>query len=160
MATYSSRHQQIPEGYDLFAINQYTPEQEKLFKRNERQLGKGSYLDRLARGEESAYGETEGKAYSQFGGMQSNLGSRFGGGMSTGQSGNQASKDFMTNMRAGRHGMRQQAIMDLMGMTNQFLKQRPQERGLAESGEEYYGGLDELADDYRSNKRKYGNLRR
>jgi hypothetical protein len=159
MAAYSSKHQEIPEGYDIFAVNQYTPEQEKLFGRNYKQIGKGSYLERLAGGEESAYGETEGQAYKQFGGLQSGIGSRFGGGMSSGQGQNQASKNFALNLRAGRHGMRQQAILDLMGLSNQFLQQRPQERGLAESGEEHYGSLDQFARDYQSNKRKYGNIR-
>lgn len=159
MVAYSSRNQETPEGYDIFAVNQYTPQQQKLFKHNYNYLKSGSYLDRLARGEESAYGETEGVAKNQFGGMQSGLGSRFGGGMTSGESGNQASKDFLMNLRAGRHGMRQQAIMDLMGLSNKFLQQRPQERGLAESGEEHYGSLEDWAKDYRSNKRKYGNLR-
>ncbi len=159
MAAYSSKHQEIPEGYDMFAVNQYTPQQQKLFKQNYNYLKSGSYLNRLASGDESAYAESEGPAYNQFSGMQSGLGSRFGGGMNAG-SGGQASKDFALNMKAGRHGMRQQAIMDLMGMSNQFLQQRPQERGLAESGTESYGSLDDMARDYVSNKRKYGNLRK
>ncbi len=159
MASYSSKNESMPEGYSRFAINQYTPEQSRLFKSSMKRIGKGSYLDRLATGDDSAYDEMEAPAMQQMGGLQSGLNSRFGGGsggMKSGPFRNQASSDFAMSLKAGRHGLRQQAIMDLMGMSNQMLQQRPQERGLIEAGQEHYGSLDDFASDYKSNKRKWG----
>ncbi len=94
----------------------------------------------------------------QYAGLQGGLGSRFGGGggAKSGPFRNQAASDFAMNLKSQRGQYRQKAIMDLMGLSNEYLKLRPQERGLAQSGYEQYGTIEDLENDYYNNPRKWG----
>src|SRR5690606_21040801 len=76
-------------------------------------------------------------ALRQFAGMQGNLASRFSG-MGSGarrSSGftntmNQAASNFASDLASKRQEISQQAMRDLMNMSNQFLSQRPEEQFL------------------------------
>ncbi len=140
MAAYNSRGESTPTGYGNYAINQYTKDQQKLFGNQFGQLQKGSYLDRLANGDEEIYNEMEAPQLKQYSGEIGKLSSYFSG-MGTGgrkSSGfqntmNQSASDFASNLQKNRSDMRNQAIKNLMGLSDQVLNQRPQERGLTEN---------------------------
>jgi len=128
-----------PHGYNTFAINQFTPEQQQLFSDSFSHLGPQSYLSKLALGDESQFADIEAPALRQFNELQGNIASRFSGmGMGGRRSSgfqntiNAASQDFASQLQSNRQNLRRQAIMDLMGLSNQLLGQRPQERGLVE----------------------------
>lgn len=131
--------EKIPEGYNEYAINQYTPEQQQLFQSSLKHLAPDSFLSRLASGDQSMYEEMERPALRQFGELQGGLASRFSGAGMGGRhsSGFQntmtaASQDFAGQLQSKRQELTRQAITDLMGMSNAFLNQRPQEKGLQE----------------------------
>lgn len=127
----------IPKGYQKGSIQQFTPEQQKLFSQLFGHLGPESFLGKLASGDESQFAQMEQPALRQFGALQGNIASRFSG-MGSGarrSSGfgiaqNQAAQDFASQLQSQRVGLQQQAIRDLMGYGNQLLGQRPQEQFL------------------------------
>lgn len=136
---YRAPQEKRPHGYSQFSMNQYTPQQQKLFGQQFNQVGQGSYLDRLAGGDESLYAEQEAPALRQFNELQGNMASRFSGqGMGARNSSgfqnsmNAASQDFAGQLQANRQNLRRQAILDLMGISDQLLGQRPVERGLVQ----------------------------
>ncbi len=136
-----------PSGYSQYSINQYTPEQQGLHGQQFEHVGPESYTSRLASGDQSMFAEMEAPALRQFGELQGNIASRFSGmGMgSRNSSGFQntmgaAASDFAQSLQAKRQELRRQAIMDLMGMSNQILGQRPQEKGLVQKGEKKSSG--------------------
>lgn len=119
-----------PSGYKAF--QQYTPEQMDLFQNAFNFVGKDSYLNRLASGDEEIFNQIEAPALRQFSGLQGNIASRFSGmGMGARKSSgfqntmNQAASDFALQLQAQRQGLQQQAIQELMGLSNQLLSQRP-----------------------------------
>lgn len=119
-----------PKGYDK--VSNFSPEQQQLFQSMFGHLGQGSYLSRLAGGDESLFSEMEAPALRQFSGMQGNIASRFSGmGMGARRSSgfqntmNQASSDFAQDLQSKRQGLQQQAIKDLLGMGNHLLGQQP-----------------------------------
>ena len=127
----------IPEGYDSFSVQQYTPQQMQYHRGQSKYIGNKSYLARLAGGDESAFAESEAPAMRQFQEMQGQMASRFsgmglGGRHSSGfqNSMTQAGSDFAQDLASKRQQMRMQAIQELMGYTNQFLNQKPYEKGL------------------------------
>lgn len=127
----------IPKGYRLGQLQQFTPEQMQLFQNMFGQVGPGSFLSKLAGGEEGAFDQLEAPAMKQFGQLQGQLASRFSG-MGSGarrSSGfantmNQASSDFAQQLQSQRMGLQRQALMDLMGISESLLGQRPYERSL------------------------------
>jgi len=124
-----------PKGYDQF--QQFTPEQMQLFKSMFGNVGPDSYLGKIAGGDDSVFDQIEAPAMKQFSGLQGNLASRFsgnGGGRgplsSRRSSGfqntmSQASSDFASQLQSQRHGLKRQAIMDLMGLSENLLGQQP-----------------------------------
>lgn len=143
---YSSQ-ERIPEGYEKFKINNYTPEQEKLSKSQYEHVGPNSYLSQLASGEGSAYESMEQSALRKFGDVQAGIASKFSGagigsrnssGFANAQ--NTAASDFLKDLQAKRYEMRRNAIMDLMGITNNILNQRQYETGLVGPQEEQSSG--------------------
>lgn len=141
MANYSSqRGNVIPKGYSYGQLQQFTPEQMKLHKSMYDHVGPDSYTARLARGDEDLFNEIEEPALRQFSELQGNLASRFSGMGSTGarrssgfqNSANQASSDFASGLQSQRQQLMQNAIRDLMGMSDSILNQRPYERFLNE----------------------------
>jgi len=138
----------IPRGYKMGQIAQYTPEQSELFSQSLGNAGEGSYLSRLAGGDQSLFDEMEAPALKQFAGLQGNLASRFSG-MGSGarrSSGfqntvNQAATDFAGQLQSQRQGLQRQAISDLHTMSQQLLSNRPYERSLIKKQESPWAGL-------------------
>ena len=129
----------VPKGYQKGQLQQFTPEQQQLFSQMFSHAGPDSYLSRLAGGDEDTFNQIEAPAMRDFQALQGQIGSRFSG-MGTGgrkSSGfqntvNQASSDFASDLASRRHSLQRQAIQDLMGLSNDLLGQRPQDRFLVE----------------------------
>lgn len=137
LSSTGSMGNKVPRGYKSGQLQQFTPEQMQLFQQMFGQLGPESFLGKLAGGDESMFGELEAPALKQFSGLQGNLASRFSGaGMGARRSSgfqnttNQAASDFAEQLRSQRMGLRNQALQDLMGLSNQLLGQRPYEQFL------------------------------
>lgn len=128
-------------GQRPFSMQQFTPEQMDLFKSMFGHLGPDSFLGRLASGDESMWKDIEAPAWKQFQGVQGQLASRFSGAAgdprqlsARGGSGfqntmNQAGSDFAQDLQSKRMGLQNQAIKDLLGMSNDLLNQRPNQQG-------------------------------
>jgi hypothetical protein len=133
------RQEKTPSGYRQFSQNMYTPEQEQVFQGAQGLISPDSFTSRLAKGDQSAFGEMETPALQQFSALQGNIASRFSG-MGQGarrSSGfqntmSQAGQDFASQLQSRRLELRNQAIKDMMGMTSEFLGYRPQEKGLVQ----------------------------
>src|SRR5260221_4176446 len=124
-------------GYRPSQVQQFTPEQMKLFESMSGYLGPDSYLSKLAGGDQSAFAQLEAPALQQFAGVQGNIASRFsnmgmGGRRSSGfqNTMNQASGDFLQQLQSQRMGIQRQAMGDLMGFSNMLMGQRPYENQL------------------------------
>lgn len=135
----AQRQEKRPHGFQKYAINNYDPQQEQLFGEGFEHLDRNSYTSRLARGDDSAFAELEEPSLRQFGQLQGGIASRFsgmgmGGRNSSGfqNSMNTAAQDFASQLKSQRSDMRRNAILDLMGMSDRLLNQRPQEKGYAE----------------------------
>jgi hypothetical protein len=129
----------IPKGYKLGQLQQFTPEQIELFQQMFGHVGPESYLSKLAGGDESFFEQMEAPANRQFQGQLGQLASRFSGMGSGGRHGSgfqntatAAASNFQQDLAANRQNLQRQAIMDLMGLSNQLLGQRPQDRFLAQ----------------------------
>lgn len=132
----------IPKGYKGGQIQQFTPDQMRLFSQLFSNVGPESYLSRLAGGDESLFEEMEAPALRQFGQLQGNIASRFSGmGMGARKSSGfqntmgQAASDFAQDLASRRQGLQRQAIIDLMGLSESLLGQRPYERFLTQKPE-------------------------
>lgn len=144
----------VPSGYKMGQMQQFTPEQMQLFQSLFGHVGPGSYLSRLASGDQGMFDEMEAPALRQFSGLQGNLASRFSGmGMGSRQSSgfqntaNQASSDFAQDLQSRRQDLQRQAISDLMGMSSNLLGQKPYQQFLYEKKKPFWqqllGGLGE-----------------
>jgi hypothetical protein len=132
----------IPKGYKQGQLAQFTPEQMQLFQQLFSNVGPESFLSRLGMGEEGGFEQAEAPAWKQFAEAQGQLGSRFSqlapGAMSAQRGSgfqNQAGQlgsDFAMNLASRRQELQRQALMDLMGLSQSLLGQRPYERGLFE----------------------------
>lgn len=131
--------QKIPSGYKAGRLQQFSPEQMQLFSQLFSNVSPDSYLNRLAGGDQSMFDEMERPALRQFGALQGNIASRFSG-MGSGarrSSGfqnamNTASSDFAQQLQSNRQSLQRQALMDLMGISNNLLQQKPYENFLVE----------------------------
>jgi hypothetical protein len=138
----------IPKGYQQGQLQQFSPEQMQLFQQMFGHLGPDSFLGKLAAGDESQFEQLEAPALRQFSGIQGNIASRFSGMGSGGRksSGFQntmggAASDFAQQLQSQRMGLQQNAIRDLMGMSNQLLGQRPYENTLTEKPTSFWEKL-------------------
>lgn len=135
----------IPEGYEQYQLNKFTPEQQQLFQQSYGHLDPNSYLSKLAGGDQSAYAEMEAPALRQFGQLQGNLASRFSG-MGTGgrhSSGfqntmNTAASEFAGDLASKRMEHRRNAIQDLMKFSEMLMGQQPYETGLQKEPEDFF----------------------
>lgn len=144
----------VPHGYGVASIQQYTPQQMGLHEQQFQHVGPESYLNRLAGGDQSLFTEMEAPAHRQFAEKIGGLASRFSG-IGTGgrhSSGFQntataAGSNFAQDLASRRQELQRQAIMDLMGLSNQLLNQRPYERTLYEKPQKqsWLGALAPLA---------------
>ncbi len=140
--------EKIPRGYAKGSLQQYDPQQMELYGQQFQHLGPQSYLGRLAGGDQSLFDEMEAPAYRQFNEQIGGLASRFSG-MGTGarrssgfqNTGTAAASNFAQDLASKRGQLRQQAIRELMGMSNTLLGQRPQEQFLVEKEKGGWGGL-------------------
>lgn len=143
--SYGMQGNKIPKGYSQYQMQQFTPEQLELFKNSFAHLGPDSFLSRLAGGDQSMFAEMEQPALRQFGEMQGGMASKFSGmGMGGRHSSgfqntmNQATSDFAQGLQSKRMELQNQAIRDLMGMSNELMNQRPYERGLVEKNRPWW----------------------
>lgn len=134
----------IPKGYQRGQLQQFTPEQQQLFQRLFSQVSPDSFLSRLSQGDEGTFGQLEAPAFRQFGQLQGNIASRFSGmgsgarrssGFQNAMSG--AATDLAERLQSQRMGLQQQAIRDLMGMSQQLLSQRPYDQFLTEKPDSF-----------------------
>lgn len=140
-----------PSGYRTGQLQQFNPEQMKLFSQLFGHLGPESFLSKLAGGDESFFEQMEAPANRQFQGLLGQIASRFSG-MGTGgrhSSGFQnattsAASNFVQDLAANRMNLQRQALNDLMGFSNQLLQQRPQERFLTEKRQKEPSGWGSL----------------
>lgn len=139
MHTGKNFKESIPEGYDVSRLQQMTPQQIQLLNQRMEDVGPDSYLAKLAGGDQSMFEEMERPAMRQFQGLQSQMASQFSGmgmgsrhGSGFQNSMTQAGSDFAQDLASKRMELRNQAIRDLMGMSNQLMNQRPYETSLAE----------------------------
>ena len=129
----------IPKGYKQGQLQQFTPEQMQLFQRLFSQISPDSYLSRLAGGDQESFAQMEAPAMRQFQDVLGGISSRFSG-MGSGarkSSGFQntvstAASNFAQDLAARRHDLQRQALMDLMGISESLLSQRPYEKFLIE----------------------------
>jgi hypothetical protein len=130
--------EKIPKGYRKGVMQQFTPEQMQLFQQLFSHLSPDGYLSKLAGGDESMFEQMEAPAMRQFSELQGQLGSRFSGmgmGASKGSgfqnSMNAATSNFVQDLHSKRQEMQRQALMDLMGLGNQLMSQKPYEQMLS-----------------------------
>lgn len=117
-------------GIDITQLNNMSPEQMQLLQQRIGELGPDSYLAKLARGDESAFAESEEPAQRQFQELMGKNASRFSqvnGRKSSGfhNSNAQATQDFVSQLRSQRLDLSRQAVKDLHGMSRDLLSQRP-----------------------------------
>lgn len=127
----------IPKGNRKGQLQQFTPEQMQLFQSMFGHVQPGGFLSKLAGGDQGMFDELEAPALKQFGGLQGNIASRFSGmgsraRRSSGFSNtmNQASSDFAQQLQSQRMGLQRQALMDLMGLSESLLGQRPYDKSI------------------------------
>lgn len=143
-----SLKEKIPSGYKKGALQQFTPQQMELFSQLFQHVSPQSYLSRLAGGDEKMFQDIEAPAMRQFGDLQAALASKFSG-MGTGarkssgfmNTSNQAASDFAMNLQAQRQQLQRQALMDLMGLSEGLLGQRPFEQFLVQKQQNQLPGL-------------------
>lgn len=131
------RNDKIPSGYRTGQLQQFTPQQLKLFKQMFSRLSPDSDLSRMAEGDEEFFDEMEAPAMRQFNQLQGGLASRFsnmgmGARRSSGfqNTSTAAASNFAQDLASKRQGLQRQAMMDLMGLSENLLAQRPNERFL------------------------------
>lgn len=125
----------VPKGYSGGTMQNFTPEQLNLFKSLFSQVSPDSFLSRLSGGDQSQFQQLEEPALRQFGELQSGIASRFAG-LGSGalrSSGhfnaqNTAAKEFASDLQSKRMNIQRQALMDLMGLSESLLQQRPYEQ--------------------------------
>ena len=130
----------IPKGYQQGQLSQFTPEQSQLFQHLFSQVGPQSFLGKLGSGDQSQFEQLEAPAHRQFGQLQSQIANRFsqqapgalssrrGSGFSNYS--NQAASDFAQDLQSRRVGLQQQALQQMMGISESLLGQRPYEHFL------------------------------
>ena len=138
----------IPSGYKRGYMQQFDPNQMKLYESLFSQLGPESFLSQIAGGDLSQLEQMEAPAWrdlarsqdvlaSRFSGMAGGQGQRMLGGQKSSGFRNamgQLGSDFAQQLQANRLNYRRQALNDLMGLSSALLKQRPYDQFVAEKG--------------------------
>lgn len=139
--------EKIPSGYRKYAVQNFTPEQMDLFSQMKGMLGPEGFLARLAGGDQSQFDEMEAPALRQFNELQGNMASRFsgmglGGRNSSGfkNASNAAAQDFAGQLQSNRQNLQRQALMDLMGYSQDLMNQRPYDTGFSEKRQKQPSG--------------------
>lgn len=129
----------IPKGYKTGQLQQFTPEQMNLFKQSFAFADPSSQLYKQAMGSEEGFAPMEQRAMRDFQQFQGGLASRFSGLGLGGRHGSgfqnlatQGAQDFASSLAEKRQGLQRQALMDLMGISQNLLGQRPYEQFMIE----------------------------
>ena len=136
----------LPKGYKARQMQNYTPEQMQLFNQMFGYVSPESYLGQMAQGNQGFFDQMEAPALRQYQQSIGNLSSRFSAGSGSRSLGGRHSSGFLNTATSGlsnlaqdlasrRQALQNQAIMELMGLSNQLLGQRPYERFLQEKEE-------------------------
>lgn len=140
--------EKIPSGFKAGTLQQFSPEQMQLFSQLFSHTGPDSYLSRLASGDQSMFEEMEAPAYRQFAGSLGQIASKFsqpgtGARKSSGfqNTATSAASNFAQDLASRRQELQRQALMDLMGISNNLLAQRPYERFLTEKPQSFLQSL-------------------
>lgn len=145
----NQQKEKIPSGYKKGKIQQMTPQQMQLLDQMMQMMGSDNFLMKLLGGDETAFEEIEAPQKRQFADLQGGIASKFSGMGMGGQksSGFQntmtsAASNFAQELGAQRHGLKTDAMKDLMNMSNMLMGQRPYENFLYEknSGKAGWGG--------------------
>lgn len=109
-----------------------SPEQTQLFQQMLGQTGQGSYLSKLAGGDEDTFNQLEAPAMQQFGQLQAGIANRFsgaglGGRHSSGFQNAQtsAASDFASQLQSQRMSLQRNAINDLQRNSAELLGMLP-----------------------------------
>jgi hypothetical protein len=138
----------VPSGYKLGKLQNFSPEQMQLFQSLFSNVSPDSFTSKLAGGDQETFNQIEAPALKQFSGLQGNIASRFSG-MGTGgrrSSGfqntmNQGASDFAEGLSSRRQSLQRQALMDLMGMSESLLSQKPYEQFLVPKKQSFLESL-------------------
>lgn len=138
----------IPKGFQKGQFQQFTPQQMQLFQSMFSHIQPGSYLNRLAGGDEGMFEQMEAPAWKALEQSQGQLASRFSGIGTGGQRSSgfqnaqgQLSSDFAQQLQANRMGLQRQALQDLFGMSQGLLSQRPYEQFITEKPKPWWQSL-------------------
>lgn len=133
-----------------YTQRQFTPEQMGLFQQGIDQVGEGSYLQKLAGGDEQTFNEIEAPSLRQFSGLQAGIANKYSGlGLGARRSSGfqqeqgQFASNFAQQLQSQRQGLRQTALRDLMESTNMLLGQRPYERSLVQKPQKQLSGWEQ-----------------
>ena len=128
----------LPKGYKEGSINNFTPEQMKLFQRMFSTVGPQSFMGKLASGDQSQFQQMEAPALQQFNQIQEGIANKYSGtakGQMSGRNSsnfynaqNAAGMDFAQRLQAERLKLQYGATQDLFNMQNTLLGQRPQDK--------------------------------
>ena len=143
----------VPPGYSRGQLQQFTPQQMSFLEQLIGDLGPDSYLWKLMHGDEEAFAETEAPALRQFNELQGNIASRFSGQGDVGGRRNSgfghaltsASSNFAQDLQAKRQDLMRQARLDLYGLGQGLLGQRPYEQYLVEKPNSFLNRLGSTA---------------
>lgn len=138
----------VPAGYKAGSVQNFTPEQMNLFKSLFSHVSPQSFTSQLASGQPEAFEQMEAPALRQFNALQGNIASRFSG-MGSGarnSSGFQntlssASSNFAQDLASRRQELQRQALMDLMGISESLLNQRPYEQFLVPKKKSFFESI-------------------
>src|ERR1700761_3786034 len=130
-----------PHNTKIGQLQQFDPNQMKLYDFLFSLLGEDSDLAKMAGGDQSYFDEMEAPAMNQFSELLGGLSNRFATGSGRGSLGNlrssgfqnagtAAASNFAQDLASRRQGLQRQAVQDLMGLSNSLLSQRPTERFL------------------------------
>src|SRR5512135_3447225 len=129
----------VPSGYKVGQVNKFTPETMQLFQSLFPHLGEGSFLQKLAGGDEEMFKQLEAPAHRQFAGKLGDISSRFSGMGMGGRKGSgfqnaatAAGSNFAQELQSQRMGLQSQALKDLMGYSREIFQNQPYERMLTE----------------------------
>lgn len=127
----------IPRGYSTGRLQQYDSDQMQVYKNQFAHVAPGSQLAQQAAGSDEGFAPFEDYAnrqFQEFSGQNASrfsglgMGARKGSGFQNSQT--QGAQDFASQLAMQRQGLQRQALMDLMGLSESLLGQRPSEQFL------------------------------
>lgn len=137
------QNQKLGGGFKQGQMNNFSPDQMQLFQSLFSHVSPDSQTSRLAMGDQSMFNDIEAPQMRQFNQQIGNLASRFTGlggqGSLSSRRGSgfqnalgQQSSNFSQDLQSQRQQLQRQALMDLMGMSNSLMNQKPYENFLIE----------------------------